>query len=527
MKKRSLLLVPVVLVCLFFVLGVVSTTAKYASTFDVGNFHLSISSGVVIPEPTYILIYHTFDADGNDAVLSSENFYADQEVTIRGVPGSAEDDAYNHSDLTDSFLGWSPQGVYFENDTLLYEAGNSYMLSELVFSTYSSTEIHLYDLYSNITLTFDDTGSSEGKVGSFANSTTDYNLAGFSMSVKDPDDTTALFTRTYSLKSEATYCLNEQKISFPIHPGIGMKFDRTPSYSDYVSSGGYYTYKYNIHLHYVSASDPTTSYQVGNSLYTPSEVNFLFWFSETRAYTDEYNDNQCFTAGTLITLADGSQKPIESITAEDMLLVFNPITNEYESQKLWFMIHDDLPKQEHQILNLQFENGELLRIVHEHGVFDKTLGKYVYLSVENAQDFVGHEFLSVVYENGKYVNRPVKLIDAYVTVEAVTVYTPISEVHLNCVASSMLTVSTSLFNMNEVVNMFAFNDDGSYNLEAMEQDILLYGIFEYEELADRISIETYDSSPVKYFKVAIEKGLISTESLNELIAYLKENHKIT
>ena len=243
--------------------------------------------------------------------------------------------------------------------------------------------------------------------------------------------------------------------------------------------------------------------------------------------TNSSSGGGCFTGDTLITLADGTQKKVEDVTVDDVILVFNHETGKYEAGKLWFMIHGELPADTYQVLNLQFSDGTILRIVHEHAVFDMTLKKYVYISIDNVNEFIGHKFLSSEYINGEFVNKDVVLVQATVTEELLKVYSPISENNLNCVAEGLLTATTSLFDLNEIINIFEYDEDAKYDEEKMAEDVAKYGIFSYEDLKDYISYETYMLSPIKYFKIGIEKGLFTYQNMYDLIEYLLSVDAIT
>ena len=235
----------------------------------------------------------------------------------------------------------------------------------------------------------------------------------------------------------------------------------------------------------------------------------------------------CFIEGTLITLADGSIKPIELITRNDNILVFNHFTGKYEIGRIWFTVHADIPSQEQKVLTLYFDNNIDLSIVHEHAIFDMTLNKYVYITYDNVDEFIGHEFVATKYVNNELINYSVKLNSYDVTVKEVKVYSPISEVHLNVVGNSILTATTSVFDLNELINIFEYNDDLLIDEEMYAEDIEKYGLYTYDELKDYISYETYIKSPIKYFKVAVGKGLVKFEDIEALIKFLHESEFIS
>lgn len=225
----------------------------------------------------------------------------------------------------------------------------------------------------------------------------------------------------------------------------------------------------------------------------------------------------CLVEGTLITMADGTLKPIEELRMDDEILILNHETGKYESGKVWFIVHGELPRENREILTLTFSDGTEIKIAHEHALFDATVSKYVYLSTMNATEYLGHEFLNSVLVNGEYVVSKVTLVDVNVSVEYVKVYSPISEMYLNVVANGMLTATASLFDLNELINIYDYDSDGKYIEETRIADLEKYGEYTYEEFAHLFSKNEFDTCPLRYLKVGVEKGLITREDVETLI----------
>ena len=51
----------------------------------------------------------------------------------------------------------------------------------------------------------------------------------------------------------------------------------------------------------------------------------------------------CLTEGTLITMADGTQKPVEDLNVGDMVLAFNHVSGQFEAVPIIFNNHADQP----------------------------------------------------------------------------------------------------------------------------------------------------------------------------------------
>ena len=220
------------------------------------------------------------------------------------------------------------------------------------------------------------------------------------------------------------------------------------------------------------------------------------------------SSNGCFAEGTLITLADGTKKAVEDLQVGDELLVFNHETGEWDTAPMFLMVHDELPKQMWKVMNLSFSNGNTLRVVWQHGLFNKTLNQYVYVAEDNVNDFIGHEFASVTYVNGIATTEYVTLENVVITEEYIKVYTPDSAYHLNVVAEDILAITPFV-----IPNLFEFDENMKYNEEQMQADIAQYGLYTYEDFAEYITEEEFELFPFAYYKVAVGKGWITYEEI--------------
>ena len=220
--------------------------------------------------------------------------------------------------------------------------------------------------------------------------------------------------------------------------------------------------------------------------------------------TQSGGSSNCIPSGTLITLADGSIKKVEDLTLNDLLLVYNHETGKFEASPIVFI--DDDGWKEYNIVNLVFSNGTITRLIYEHGYFDVTLNKYVYVDEYNYRDFIGHEF---VYTNGEMLEY-VTLVDSYVTTEYVGCYSPVTAVHLNYIVDGMLSMPGGI---EGIFNIFEYGDNLVFDEELMMADIEKYGIMEYEVLAPYVPYEMYIAFNAKYFNVAIGKGYITFDEI--------------
>lgn len=232
-------------------------------------------------------------------------------------------------------------------------------------------------------------------------------------------------------------------------------------------------------------------------------------------------DSVCITKGSKITLYDGTQKNIEDINSDDILLVFNHITGKFEGAPASYVIHKNSVEKLYRVIKLQFSNGKEVHIVGEHGFYDIDLKKYVYINEENVIEFIGHAFAST----NDIENMTTTTLTGYEVVEEVTsIYSPITYSYLNCFVDGILTITNF---SDGLINMFEFGDDMCYDAEKMQADIEKYGLYTYEDFAEYATLEQFNAFNGKYLKVSVEKGLITYDELiNLLKTFLSEENKL-
>ena len=226
----------------------------------------------------------------------------------------------------------------------------------------------------------------------------------------------------------------------------------------------------------------------------------------------------CVAAGTLITLADGTQKKVEDVVETDTLLVFDHETGKYVEAGITFIERDGWDY--YNVINLEFSNGVMTRLIYEHGLFDLTLNKYVYIDEFNYESFIGHEFAMLGKNGNAY--ETVTLENAYITNEYTGCYSLVTLYHLNYYIDGLLSMPGGI---NGLFNYFEFGEDLKYDEEQMQADIDKYGLFTYEDFEAYIPYEIFEYVfPAKYYKVSIAKGLMTWDDIFNMIEiYLIKN----
>lgn len=227
-------------------------------------------------------------------------------------------------------------------------------------------------------------------------------------------------------------------------------------------------------------------------------------------------EGSCIAQGTMITLADGSQKAVENLTGDEMLLVWNLYTGQFDSARILFIDSDPLTT--YKVINLTFSDGTNLKVISEHGLWDYELNRYVYLD-ETAAQYIGHWFnKQSVNDLGCMVADRVKLIGVTIHEEQTRAYSPVTFGHLCYYVNGLLSMPggiEGLFNIFEVDS-----ETMQYNELAMESDIAEYGLYSYEEFSAIVPVteEMFDAVSGRYLKIAIGKGLITIEDIETLVA---------
>lgn len=271
----------------------------------------------------------------------------------------------------------------------------------------------------------------------------------------------------------------------------------------------------------INSADETVKLS-GSSNITDKE----FTLTASKVTISASSSDSCVVEGTLITMADGTQKPVEDLKLGDMLLVFNHVTGQFEAAPMIFNTHSDGEADYYDVLHLLFANGEEIKIVASHGFFDVTLMQYVYITYDNYNDYIGHEFYFLNEDGVTYSGESVVLTEAYIANEYTRIFCPVSYFHMNSFANGALNTPNIPGDITGLVNYFEYDSDLKYNEEAMARDIETYGLYTYEDFSDYISYEAYMSSPAVYLKVSVGKGMMTYEEIIDVINYLLQGSLI-
>lgn len=257
-----------------------------------------------------------------------------------------------------------------------------------------------------------------------------------------------------------------------------------------------------VGVHGTENSQLSTDKALGNNIVYYADGNYEFKFS--------WNFT-CIIEGTTIALANGQTKKVEELMDDDMLIAFDHEKGELVSARLFFNYHQNESNiVTAPILDLRFDDGTQIGIHIDHGFFDLTLGKYVYINKNNYMGFIGHDFVTV--DCGKLGKT--RLVYGSVSIRTVRVYSPVSVYHLNVITNGLLSIT------GEIEGWFNYFDYGSslkYDPDKMEEDIGKYGLYVYDDFKDYIRKEIFDMLPIPYLKVSVGKGLTTKEKIIQVM----------
>jgi len=220
----------------------------------------------------------------------------------------------------------------------------------------------------------------------------------------------------------------------------------------------------------------------------------------------------CFTPDTLVTLADGTQKRVDALSFDDKILAWDFFSGGYAEQNISILVNhgEDL----YRVANLQFSDGSVLRLIADHGVFDYDLNKFVYITVDNMADYVGHRFVQYNADGGYNV---VTLENAFETEEYTSAWSITSAGTSNAFASGLLTVAPP----EDFYNWIEMDGKLHYDVEQFQKDVETYGLYTYDVFADYVTYDQFVDWNGAYLKIAVEKGYFTFEYILELIELYK------
>lgn len=225
----------------------------------------------------------------------------------------------------------------------------------------------------------------------------------------------------------------------------------------------------------------------------------------------------CILPCSKILMSDGSYKYAGDIKTGDIVISFNHETGRLEPNVVIGNDDIDKPANAYNVVHLEFSDGQSTDFVYEHGYFDATMNRYVYLHEDDAQSFVGHDFICVSFS---FAVTKTKLIKVTIREEITKLASPATANHLNFISDHMLSIGGGLAGL---FNIFEYDSSSlAFDKEKMDEDIQRYGLLGYDSFEKYFPKEIYDLLPCKYLGVSIGKGLITWKTFEEYVNKWKD-----
>ena len=167
----------------------------------------------------------------------------------------------------------------------------------------------------------------------------------------------------------------------------------------------------------------------------------------------------------------------------------------------------------YKVVSLTFDDGTVVNTINGHGFFDKDTNEFVILSENNVEAYIGHAFAK------EDVNKTTKLVSYSVREEYTESWSILTAGHYNCIMEGMLTITPAeVDGSTKYLMPFELGADMKYDVEAMQEDIEMYGLYTYEDFAEYVTYEQFVAFNGPYLKVLVGKGIVTYEQIIDLIS---------
>lgn len=218
----------------------------------------------------------------------------------------------------------------------------------------------------------------------------------------------------------------------------------------------------------------------------------------------------CVTDGTLVTMSDGTKKPIEEIKVGDTVMTWSMWNGRYEAQPV--VMHWYHGTKAVDVLTISFSDGTDVRTVNQHGFFDIDKNSYVYITPDNASDYIGHSFVKQADDG---TSTAATLTGYMLAEETVGIYSIQTAYNENFIVEGMLSITGEDYKGR--FEYFEIGEGMKYDEAQMQADIEQYGLYAYEDFSEWLSPIEFEMFNGKYFKVLVGKGVLTYEDILEII----------
>lgn len=230
-----------------------------------------------------------------------------------------------------------------------------------------------------------------------------------------------------------------------------------------------------------------------------SQFDFSTHIVEGSITLKAYYKKKCIAAGSLISMKDGSKKPVENINLGDEIKTWNFKTGDFNYNPVVYI-------QVNEIIStafiMKFENGQTMKAIGKHAFFDYTLKEFVEVSENYNEQYIGDYFF---FEDG---------LSRLISVDIVPyhgysyVIMPMGEG--NSFANGLLNTITEYIAFSKVASI---TDEMKFDEDELAHNIDIYGIADYNDYQDYLSPELFYAFDGQYLNILFGLGLMTYEQL--------------
>lgn len=269
-----------------------------------------------------------------------------------------------------------------------------------------------------------------------------------------------------------------------------------------------YGSQYSVTITY-KHGDRESYMKIGQTTSHKNETGYDITIGTSAILIHAVSWNGCVTAGTLVDMADGTQKKIEDVRAGDMVMTWNFFTGQKEAQPV--IVHWNHGEKETEVIELKFSDGSTIKVVTDHGFFNVDRNEMVFISADNYSEFLGEDF---ALDNGEGWST-VTLVDVSIYREFTGVYSLLTAYNGNVFMDGKLSMTSEA--VKGLFTYFEMGENMMYDQAKMQADIEKYGLFEYEDWAEYVTEEEFYALNGQYFSIIVGKGNLDIEDIPYLI----------
>lgn len=234
-------------------------------------------------------------------------------------------------------------------------------------------------------------------------------------------------------------------------------------------------------------TDPDIEFDFKNYIVTTSIELHALW------------EKSCLAEGSLITMKDGSKKPVEDVQLGEEVLTWNFFTGSYEAQPVMYLKVNPIICDAY---IMKFDNGQEITSIGSHAFYDYSLKQFVEVSKAHYQEYINDYFY---FETGISRLMDITPIDyrgnCYVVMPIETG---------NCFANDLLNTIPEYISFSQLAPV---DDDMKYDQNKLEENLATFGYANYSDYQDYVSEELFCAYGGVYLNVLFGLGNLDIDTL--------------